>query len=243
MEDHLALDLHPIVGHDDVGVELRMDHRQVIAFQIVLHIGLPVAGQDVAAPFHQRETRERRRGRQRRQKVRKRRGLEVQVCEHQPLPGLHPHREQSIRAGVEAGRGSEIDGVPQPPVERIAPAVIAADEGLATAAPAIRHQGAGAVSADVVEPGHPALGVPHHDHRGAADRFGDIVSGRRDHRLVADELPGATQHLRALRPQRRLALVELNRQHGASGAWVRSGSRRARRPGPAVRPRSAGSAP
>ncbi len=215
-EDHLPLDLGPVVGDDDVAIELRMDHRQVITLEIVLDVGLPVAGEVVAAPLDQRKARQGIGAVQRSQRLGERGRGEVEVDEHQALPGLHADGEEAVLARVEPGRIAEVDGVAQPAVQGVAPAVVAAGEALAAVAKAVGHQGAGAVAADVVEGGQVALGLAHQHHRRAADQLGQVVAGTPDHGLVADELPGAPQDRGAVRAQGLFAAVEIDAQHGVS---------------------------
>ena len=151
---------------------------------------------------------------QRRGMLGERRRVEVEVHEDQATPGFHPHRKQAVVAGIEISGGAEIGGGPQASVQRIAPAVVAAGEGLATAPCPVRNQGAGAVAADVVETGQLALRIAHHDDRRAANHVGQVVARLGQARGVADELPGAPQDPQPVCAERVFPDVAFNRQHG-----------------------------
>jgi len=116
--------------------------------------------------------------------------------------------------GVKPLDRAEIHGVAKPPVERIAPSVVAAGEGLSAVARPIRHQRSGPMPANVVKGGEGAIGLAHDNHRGAADHIGKIVAGRRDLAVMAHELPGTAQHVFPVAPQSVFAAIEVNRQHG-----------------------------
>ena len=209
-EHHLPLNLGPIVGDHDVGVELRMHHRQVVALQIVLHIGLPVAADPVRASLHQRQVRHS--GRPARRQ-RGQGGLQpisplAKVDEHQPAPDLHADREQAEGARVEPRQIAKVRRRPQPPVQRIAPAVVAAGERLAAISRTIRHQRASPMPTDIVEPGQSPVRLPHHHHRRAADHIGDVVSGARQLADMADELPRPSQDRSAVGREGVRSLIE-----------------------------------
>ena len=93
----------------------------------------------------------------------------------------------------------------QPPVERIAPAVVAAHQRPRAAAVAFGER-AGAVAADIVQRAQPALrriglGFSAHDEqRHPADRRHDVVAGRVQLRGMRDQLPAGREHRFGLTP-------------------------------------------
>jgi hypothetical protein len=193
MENDVAVQFDFITRRIDRRIECGMYDGDVITFEIILDVGFPVAANFMRYPLRRAKAFERHvtgalcqgfdDGRNR---LRRR----VHVDENKSPPGFAGERHQRIFARIESFRGAEIARAGEPPVERITPTVITADEVAFATALAVRRERTGAMAADVVERAYPVVaahgddGITGNRQRNPLPRLGKL-------RFVADELPAS----------------------------------------------------
>ena len=174
-----------------------MDRAYVVALEIVLGIGLPVTGQIVRAAQGRRgdvQTAFGQQGLQRGDMIRQWRGFGVHRGEDQTAPDLKPQAQQAEFARVEPLQCTKARRRPQPPVQRIAPAMIGADQ-LALAMPArARDQRPRPMAADIVEGTQGAVLAADRQQTMPGHVGRDPVAGCRRLRLVTEKQPRPTEH-------------------------------------------------
>ncbi len=176
-----------------------MDEWQVVALEVVVGVGLPVALEVLAAVLGLGEGLD---GEPRTlvceatKPVEQRRGGAIGIGEHETSPSVHRDRPQPGVGGV----GAEVARAPQRAVQLVHPAVVPADERPSAAAGPVPHERPSAVSAHVVE-GAPHAVLVRHDHeRPARDRRRHVVTPLLQLRAVPDVVPRRREHDLALAP-------------------------------------------
>ncbi len=203
MEDRRRLHIDIVFRTVDLLVQRRMDDRQVIALEIVLteRVVLPVAVNLVRLPPPEAEAFERhvaRLGFERRDGLGQRFGLRVHVDEDESAPAFADDRKEREVARVETFSGPEIARVGETAVERIAPAVIFADQLAFAAAFAVIGQRAGAMAADVVKSTELPAFSADNDQRIACHTGREITACLGQLAFMGDEKPGAGEDCAAL---------------------------------------------
>ena len=205
-----------------------MNRADVVALEIVLGIGLPVAGQIVRAAQGRRSDLQPSPGQQDLQRgdmVRQRCGPDVHRGEDQPAPGLQPQGQKAEFARVKPLRRAESRRRPQPPVQGIAPAVIGADQFTLAMAARAHDQRPGPVATDIVKGAQGAVLAPDRQQAMPRDVGRDPVAGGRHLGIMAQEQPGLAEHGRTLaRPGVRTA-VQSGGKRGLHGGDEGPGSR------------------
>ena len=205
------------VGVDAVGVDVHrgaqagMHDPAVVAFEVVLAVGLPIHGAvavlrrevmlllqrvagrhvgDRAEPFEQRRAA----------------GSQAQEDEAAPLLGLQ--RIEAPGLGVEPQIAAEIGRLLQPAVEAIAPTMVGADDELAATPRRLRQELRAPVPAHVVEGADAAVVVADGEDREPGERSGHVVAGRCQPRRPGEQHPVAGEDLLPLAfEQDRVAVV------------------------------------
>src|SRR5262249_17510906 len=113
----------------DLSHQSRMRDRNVISLEIVVDVNLPVALNDIVAPFGELqpvETKSERFLRNISKKRRERLGARVEIHEDKIFPGIDPQRHHAHRAAIEKLHTLDIWRPDQPAVQGISPPVIPA---------------------------------------------------------------------------------------------------------------------
>ena len=126
----------------------------VIALEIILDIGFPVAADLMRGAAHEAIGLDRPVAQsfvEHGHRSGKRRGIAIHIDEDEAAPGLATDRIERIVAWIESLGRTEIPRIGKPAVERVAPTVIAAHKRARAFALAILGQRAGAMPAHIVE--------------------------------------------------------------------------------------------
>jgi hypothetical protein len=118
MEHDFTMQFDLVAGAVDRGVQRWMDHRDVITFEVILHIGFPVAADFMARMAQRPESLDRHRARafgKRSDHGCERRRIRIDVDEQKTAPVLAERRDQAIFARVEIRGRSKIPALPSRP--------------------------------------------------------------------------------------------------------------------------------
>ena len=162
-------------------------HRQALA-----HVGFDVAVLDVEVLEVLR---------QHAQKLLEGLGVVIEVDEHEPAPGAHPHGPQAVAVGAHVGEVPVFRQVDQLAVQVVLPAMKRAFEGLAETRGLRVAQRRAAVHAGVAERLDRAVLVAHHNGRQRANVVNVVVARLRDVLLPASHLPNPRPQLVEFRLQ------------------------------------------
>ena len=189
-----------------------MHARHVIALQVVVDVDLPVAADVVAHVQPVAVAGQRMGGAEARvdaghQRI-ERAGALVECGKDQALPLRDAGLRERDRADVEVLRAAHLGGAAKPAVERVAPAVVLADQfecatcraGCARLqrARGFAGQRTGAMAAYVVQRAQHAVVAAGQQQRHGADLGSQRAAGLRDLRGMADQMPAAREHALAV---------------------------------------------
>ena len=173
-------------------VELRVHMRDVVALEKIVDVDFPIGIDLIVDPPNQTlagqaigpdplgNTREH---------LGERRGLgRFETDEHEPLPNVDRHGDQTEVLLVKQFGPVELGHAAETTVELIRPAVVFAGQGL-DATGRLEGQRPASMAADVVEGPEDAVLSPDHDHRIVGDGREKVGPGCLGHRHVADALP------------------------------------------------------
>ena len=139
-----------------------MHARQVIAFEIVIHISFPVALHHICAALESLHTCNKKSvdlPRQFAEAFSQRLGIRIEIHEHKVEPLLGSHRHKREIFWPKSFDALDLGGANQRPVKIISPAVITAAEELAR--PASLGWRSSAVAAYIVKSAQHSIGTPH----------------------------------------------------------------------------------
>eukprot|EP01085_Mycamoeba_gemmipara_P001882 Mycagemm_TRINITY_DN8816_c0_g1::TRINITY_DN8816_c0_g1_i1::g.1882::m.1882 type:complete len:138 gc:universal TRINITY_DN8816_c0_g1_i1:829-416(-) len=126
-------DVHSVVLRRDASIQLRVNVPNVVAFHVVVYVGLPVARnrlEPVLPRLHAIETEGLNDGCQVGKLIADRLRMHVQVAEYQALPRLHPRRQKGEVSGVRRLR-PEFWCPPQPSICVVDPTMVLAPDYVA----------------------------------------------------------------------------------------------------------------
>src|SRR5579859_917476 len=173
-----------------------MRRGNMIAFQVVVDIDLPVTIDDVIAPpevfqFTEITTQLSHTLRDVAEDTGKRCGVSVEVHENKRAPRLHPEGRQAHSGAVPILHALELRLAQQPAIQRIRPAMIRAAERAAVSLAGC--DGAGPVPANVAQGAQRAFGAANDQQRLAGDVAGKIAARLRDLTHTPHRLPGSPE--------------------------------------------------
>ncbi len=184
--------LHHVSVVVEFAIQSRMHAGQVVTFEIVIHISLPVALHVVSPAFEQLHP-----GkvkllsllRQFAQALAQRTRIRIQVHENKTEPFLDPHRRQSKILRTKSFDALNLGGADQRSIQTVGPSVISAAKEFARTAAFGRRPGA--VPAHVIKAAQFAVVIAH-DQQRLADQLGrKVVAGVRHLVAMPHHLPAA----------------------------------------------------
>ncbi len=198
--------------------EGRVDDRDVVPLEVVVHVDLPVALDRPLLARGGTHRLEPAAGEARRkvfQRFGERRGVVVEVDEEEAHPRFEAKLRQAVLFLAEVLDAVELGSVQEPTVERVAPAVVAAAEGLAL--PLSGRDGSRAVAADVRERAQARVGASGDQERLAGHLGREETAGNGDLVLAADELPGPREDSLPLDVEEAAVVVTTRRERRGRG--------------------------
>src|SRR6266404_1881739 len=172
-----------------------MHYGNVIAFEIIVDVDLPVA---VNVPvfagreLHRREIAVADRRRQVLERFGQRRAVRIEIHKHQRSPRLDSKLRQAVRFLAEALDSVKLRRAEQTSIKRIAPTVVTALKDSARAA-SCRNR-TGAMPTDVRKCAQLFIFASYNEYGFIRDQSGEVVPGPRDLLGSPDKLPCAAKH-------------------------------------------------
>jgi len=191
LADVLGIRLDGVGVVVDFTIERRVDARQVVALQIIVDIGLPVAVHVVGAALgklHAAKGELLGLDGQFAQTFAQRAGLGIEIDENEVGPFFDANRDEPEVFGIKIFDTIEFGGDEQSAVEAVGPAVVAAAEEFPVSAAGGGI--AGAMPADVIKATENAIFAAGDEERLSDEVEGKVVAGARGLVRVADNLPG-----------------------------------------------------